>query len=232
MITCKRVRLFQAAPQVVDLLADFGQDGDLDLLLFVNAEEEVVLSEGTGVDLEAQLPGVQAGMYVYDETADEGTLTLELDVPDPVGFVPTHVQLVGWSQDDVGSASDPTAFENRSFAIAVPGEVEVSALLDEPDLATEDVYHLELRAVRIAGGTIAEAGPAAVWAFATPTSDVAALESAYGSPAVLLRAFVIEDPGLPPVELTPAELDDRDLTPGTVKGSTIPPHDLPPDPFG
>jgi hypothetical protein len=88
-------------------------------------------------------------------------------------------------------------------------------------------YHLELRAVQGQPGAPGQAGPSAVWSFATPATTVAALELAYGSEGVPLRIFLVDEARY----MTADEAEERILTPSTVPVPKVPPIDEPPDPF-
>lgn len=210
------------------ILADLTNDSDLDLFVHVAASGELRLIENGIADRRFLAPEVLGGHYLYTY-ADGGSGTLSLDCKTGAAppFEPTDIELVVWTQSDLESPLDPQALHHLYFPLDAYDKANPVFTVAEPDMATSKLYHLDMRPVSRDAGLTVEAGPTAVWSFATPTPDVAALESAYGNEPVPIRIFWIDEQRY----LTADEEDVRILTPSTVQGDKVPPSEEPPDPF-
>ena len=217
-------------------LFDFSLDGDPDLLLYVEATGELVFVENTSRSVESGQVTVTGGAYVLDLGVPEAELGLWIQAPAELDFVPTHVQVIGWVQldaDDGGLVADASAVVFDLFALNAQQKASAWMELPEVELYTSDIYHFDVRAVRVEDperGPIAS-GPPAVHAFTTPLDLVTGLEQDFG-PGTDLRVSVL-GAGRPRFmrELGPLELVERSLAPKEVKTPKVPVIDLPPDPF-
>ena len=133
-----------------------------------------------------------------------------------------------WQEEHLegGDGMIATATFHDTFPLT-SGLSSTSFTIYEDTLTTTKLYHLELRSVREEGNQIVEAGPTAVWTFATPSSDVHDLVLESGHQGVEIRIYLIDEVRF----LSASEEDERLLTPSTVKGDKLPPMDEPPDPF-
>ncbi len=214
-------------------LCDFSLDGDLDLLVFVEATGAFAFLENQELAVEAGHAAVTGGGYLFDLDDPHGELSLVFQAPAAVPFTPTHVQVIAWVQLDAqggGLVAEPQAVDLGRYALSAQGKATSHLLLPETDLDTPNIYHFDVRAVRIVDerGPIAS-GPPAVHAFTTPMELVEELEAEFG-PGVQLRVFITGD-GQGPRELDEFELTDRSLAPKEVKTEKIPVIEIPPDPF-
>lgn len=219
-----------ASQQSADpILADLFNDGDLDLLVHVDLNEELAVLGNGYVAAEPLGPGVVNGTYFYSANDEEGDLELKITQPAGLGFTADAVEWTVWEEDHLQSGKvNPTAVGHGSFALDAIGEADANVVLHEPFLATSKLYHIDMRGVRTANGVAVEAGPTRVWSFATPTEDVVDLQTAAGDLGVKLRIFLVDDLRF----LTLLEEEERILTPTTIPTEKIPPIDEPPDPFG
>ena len=166
----------------------------------------------------------------------EAELGLWIQAPAELGFVATHVLVIGWVQpdaDDGGVVADASAVVFDLFSLNAQEKASAWIELPEVELYTSDIYHFDVRAVRVEDperGPIAS-GPPAVHAFTTPLDLVTGLEQDFG-PGTDLRVSVL-GAGRPRFmrELGPLELVERSLAPKEVKTPKVPVIDLPPDPF-
>ena len=221
--------LVPAPDQTADpLLGDFDNDGDVDLLLHVALEDAVRLYENTTLAAEDATPSVARANYLYETRIGRGVLHLTTDVPSQA-FDDTHLEFTVWTQPDSDLPLDPRALVTRRVAPGANGRYQVRFAVDEPDLVTRNIYWIVLRAVRWSGGVLESAGPASILAFSTPTAEVGFLSSQLGSPALPVQVQ-LADGGIE--RLTSKALDERSVSPSTVKGDKLPPSELPPDPFG
>lgn len=210
------------------VLADLTNDSDLDLLVHVAAAGELRLIENGSAVRQFLVPDVLGGNYLYTSSdGGSGTLSLECRTSAAPPFEPTDVELVVWTQPALESPLDPQALHHLYFPLDAYDKANPVFTVVEPDMATSRLYHLDMRPVRREAGLTVEAGPTAVWSFATPTPEVAALVSAYGNEPVPIRIFWIDEQRY----LTADEEDVRILTPSTVQGDKVPPSEEPPDPF-
>lgn len=221
-------------------LFDFSLDGDPDILLFVEATDAFAFLENASLSVEPGQVLVHGGSYVLYKNDDvfgpHGELGLVLEAPAGLPFEPTHVQVIGWVQADADSGMQlvgPTAVSNDCFALNAQGKTKTRIRVPENALYTPNIYHFDLRAVRVEDpqrGPL-ESGPPAVHAFTTPMMLVEGLEADFG-PGTPLRTAVIGS-GRPRSmrELDGAELVERALAPKEVKTPKIPLIDFPPDPF-
>lgn len=219
-----------ASGQAADLvLADFTNDGDLDLYTYVAAAGAYVLLENGSRDSAVESPAIGEGTYFYSESLTQGQLSVQVTSTDDLAFTPTHIELVVWTQDDLEGTVDAVALEHASFPLDASGTATVQFSMSEPSLETEKIYHLDVRAVALQGHQVVEAGPSAVWSFATPADTVGEIQDLYQSSGIPIRIFLID----PPYGrfLTDQEVGERILVPSTVKGDKIKPTDLPPDPL-
>lgn len=212
-------------------MADFSLDGDADALVFVEATGEFLLFENARRTLAREQVEVEGGFYIFDEALELGELRLNMQVTNPFSFLPTHVEIVGWKQTDAAGGNiecDPVAVTHTFADIDVLHTAQSQVFLTELDLSTPNIYHFDIRAVRLEGASVVEAGPSAVHAFTTPDFMVADLEAQFGE-GVALRVIVIEDGN--EIELTDADLIERLLAPKQIKTDKIPLITFPPNPF-
>ena len=224
---------FAPAPQwsAWPMLADLSLDGDPDALVFVEAKDKLVGIENARYDRSRSQVEVLGGSYVFDEASEQGELRLILVQPPTLAFVPTHIEVVGWKQANAlegGLQADPSAVVHSLAALAPDGGVELRVPIANVELFMHHVYHFDLRAVRVEGQVVVEAGPSAVHAFTTPADLVDELVDDFGG-GVELRVFVIVD-GVEH-ELEDEDLSDRQLAPTTVQTDKIPEIPSAPNPF-
>lgn len=218
----------QSAPgqTAAPVLADLTNDRDLDLLVHVDATDSLALFENTDTNGANAAPVLDAGSYSYSFIAGEGEVHFEV-LPGITShpFVPTGVAFSVWAQDGNGTSAASVA--QGYAALDGQGRVHPTFEVEELDVATSRVYHVALQAVRVVGGATLDAGPTAVWSFATPTATVEALEAASGNAGVPLRIFLVDQQQF----MTATDEAERVLTPSGVPQTKVPPIDEPPDPF-
>ena len=211
------------------ILADFFNDGDLDLLVHVDLNEQLAILGNGYIPAEPLGPGVVNGTYFYSVDDEEGDLELKVTQPPGLEFTADAIEWTVWEENHLGTGKmSPTAVGHGTFALDAIGEADASVVFHEPKLATSKLYHIDMRGVRTIHGVAVEAGPTRVWSFATPTEDVVDLQSAAGDLGVKLRIFLVDELRF----LTLLEEEERILTPTTIPTEKIPPIDEPPDPFG
>ena len=208
-------------------LLDFTNDGDVDLLVHVDATESLRLFENTATDHATLEPSISSGSYFFGEEEQRGVLYLTALVP-PLPFQVTHAELTVWTQPDPDGKLDPAALAHGFYPAGAGGKTSVRLAVEEEGLETSRLYYLELRGVRRLGAATTHVGPTAVWAFATPVSDVTALQTIHGDQGVPVRVHLLDEA----LTLGKKAERERSVSPTTVKGDKLPPSELPPDPFG
>jgi hypothetical protein len=239
------------------VMADFTLDGDPDIFLFVEETNAFVYIEGNTERPDGFHPVIESGRYILNEFTDKGLLSLDIKFPSIIPFTPTHAEVIGWRQTDAPSCEELPASrgmppEAESDAV-FHGRFEVSTLdlkaglrieVDEPKLATQNIYYFDVRAIRVEGDILQEVGSPSIHAFTTPSCLVGALETENETEGTALRVFVIPDLnsfwdgpgmlGLPGGTIEPPErwLIDRALAPKDVEIGKVPLICFPPNPFG
>ena len=220
------------------MLHDFDLDGDPDVLLSIEAQNSLVLLEDARSDAAARQVAVLAGEYAFDLVSRQGELRLELEAPVELPFQATHFEATTWIQPDAlngGLEAAAAAVSHVLFPMDAAGRATTHLALAEPNVFIPDIYHLELRSVRVApGGEIVECGTPAVHAFTTPSLLTHALESEFGQ-GLDIEVLVV---GLQPGNVAhlrgqagPNLASERTLAPKDVKIVHVPKIVLPPDPF-
>jgi hypothetical protein len=189
-------------------------------------------------DAAARQVAVLAGEYAFDLVSRQGELRLELEAPPALPFQATHFEVTTWIQPDAlggGLEAGAAAVSHLFFPVDAVARGAANVALAEPNVFIPAIYHLEMRAVRVApGGEIVECGTPAVHAFTTPRLLTSQLENEFGK-GLDIEVLVV---GLQPGNLAHLHglsgqnlASERTLAPKDIKIVHVPKIVLPPDPF-
>ncbi len=221
-------------------VADFDLDGDHDLLVGIDAFDQMVMLPSALADDDSQkllVPYVESedettwapgGEYqwVAGDPLQTSTGTLELDLELPTDPIPnpTHLELVVWRQPSLDDAVEQVAH----FTDEIPwSEIEASQTLTVPidgevDVVTDTVFWLEWRLVQKSGSNLSLAGPRTLYKFSTLLAVTEThFDEAISVPIVLPADVGVDragGSGITPLD-DPGEYDDN-----PPKGATAPPN--------
>ncbi len=211
---------------------DADLDGDLDLLVALEVQQEVALARNTSQDHAAMQPNIEVGsaLYEHDECLGAGTLSIQLLAPALHLPAATHVELVVWKRpsmdEPAGVLAVHAAAGRLSDAYALTTHVPISG---EATLWTAAVYLVQLREVkRGAGGALLDAGPTFCCAFSLDPDTTAALSAQGNGTTLEVEVLEVGQPGCLGVQFLEREVDSG-ITPLPDPGdfAAVPPNPTP-----
>ncbi len=212
------------------VFVDADLDGDLDLLVALEVQQEVALARNTTQDHAAGLPLFQANTTVYEHDYCVGSGTLSIRLLPPVSSLTgaTHVEFVLWKRNTIGADAAALAVHAAASRVADAYLLETEIPIeDEATMWTPSVYLLQLREVKLTpGGALLAAGPTFCGAFSLDPDTTEQLAAQASGATLAVQTFEIGDPDCLDVAYIEREVDSG-INPLPDPGDF---EDVPPDP--
>ncbi len=201
-------------------LEDIDLDGDVDLMLFVDQDEELLLQMNNGEDVSnAQFTVGNRNTYTLNTITQRGEL--RLDALEPQVKVPSGATHLEVSLYELPTASGIATQMGVIGQYQLGGDWSLGVLADwvEPEMEIDKYYVLELRPLVWSGltSTPVESGPSTLIAFTTPLELMQELQDLWGGTEeiVPVAPWILESGASAPVPFVDPE--QRDLAPAVIK---------------